>query len=128
MEPVHLFDLAARHAQWASIRQTVISGNVANADTPGFAARDIEPFKNVLDSTHLRMTQTSPRHLDISGSPFGTGSTVREDTWAVNYSGNTVSLDEEMVKAGEVNRAYMLNNSIVRSFHRMFLASVRGGM
>jgi len=127
LQPVHLFDLAARHAQWASIRQTVISGNVANANTPGFAARDVEPFESVLDSTHLSMAKTASNHLDISGSAFGTSTDIQRDTWNVHYSGNSVSIDEEMVKAGEVNRAFMLNNGVVKSFHRMLLSSVRVG-
>ncbi|MBZ8131786.1 flagellar basal body rod protein FlgB [Afifella sp. IM 167] len=127
MQPVHLFDLAARHAQWASIRQTVISGNVANANTPGFAARDVEPFETVLDSTHLVMAKTQANHLDISGAAAGTSPDVQRDTWNVHYSGNSVSLDEEMVKAGEVNRAFMLNTSVVKSFHRMLLSSMKSG-
>lgn len=125
MQPVHLFDLAARHAQWASVRQTVVTGNVANANTPGFVARDVEPFQSVLQKTQLTLARTEARHIDIAGGELGTAKTREEDSWDINFSGNSVSLDQELVKADETSRAFSLNAAVVRSFHRMVLASVR---
>ncbi len=40
-------------------------------------------------------------------------------------SGNNVSLEQELLKAGEVNRAYRLNTSIAKVFHRMIMTSSR---
>jgi flagellar basal-body rod protein FlgB len=127
VQPVHLFDLAARHAQWASVRQAVITGNIANANSPGFAARDIEPFHDILDSTHLEMARTSAAHIDTAGAELGAGKTGVADSWDVTYSGNSVSIDQELVKADEVSRAFSLDAGIVKAFHRMLLASVRSG-
>lgn len=127
MQPVHLFDLAARHAEWTSIRQTLITGNVANANTPGYAAREIQPFEDVLDSTRLEMARTSSNHVDVAGVELGSGRSTQEQSWDVSYSGNSVSLDQELVKADEVNRSFALDAGIVRAFHRMILASVRSG-
>ena len=45
--------------------------------------------------------------------------------WEIIHSGNSVSLEQEMIKAGEVNRAYALNTSVVKAFHRMLLASAK---
>jgi flagellar basal-body rod protein FlgB len=41
------------------------------------------------------------------------------------HSGNSVSLEQEMVKGGDVNRDYSMNTAIVRSFHRMLLSSAK---
>ena len=41
---VNLFELAAKQAQWLSVRQSAIAGNVANVNTPGYHALDVEPF------------------------------------------------------------------------------------
>ncbi len=60
MSSIHLFDLAARQAQWLSVRQATVAGNVANANTPDFRARDVQPFADVLDKTQLTMAATSP--------------------------------------------------------------------
>ncbi|MCT8267839.1 MULTISPECIES: flagellar basal body rod protein FlgB [Afifella] len=125
MQPVHLFDLAARQAQWASVRQSLIAGNIANANTPGYVARDIEPFSKILDSTHLEMTRTASGHVDTSGTSLETGKIKPEDSWDVSFSGNSVSIDQELIKAGGTERAFQLNASLVKAFHRMFLMSVR---
>ena len=34
MQPIQLFDLASRQAEWLTIRQQVVAGNIANANTP----------------------------------------------------------------------------------------------
>ena len=127
MQPVHLFGLASRHAEWLSVRQAVITGNVANANTPGFRAKEVEAFEDVFDSTHLTMARTAPGHVDVNGVELGSAATATGNSWDISYSGNSVSLDQELVKADEVNRAYNLDAGIVRAFHRMFLASVRSG-
>ncbi len=125
MDKIYLFDLASRHAAWASVRQSAIAGNIANADSPGYRAVEVEPFSAVLNKTHLTEAQTNPRHLSMSASGVETMKMKDEDSWSVSEDGNTVSLDQQMVKAAEVGGAYTLNTSIVRSFHRMVLASVR---
>jgi flagellar basal-body rod protein FlgB len=44
----------------------------------------------------------------------------------VVHSGNSVNLEQEMMKAGDVNRAHALNVNIVRSFHQMLINAVKG--
>ena len=51
MSEVYLFQLATQRTQWLHARQSLIAGNVANANTPGYSARDLVPFTAVLDST-----------------------------------------------------------------------------
>jgi flagellar basal-body rod protein FlgB len=41
-------------------------------------------------------------------------------------SKNTVVLENEMMKAGEVRRAFELNTAIVTAFHSMMMAAVKG--
>lgn len=125
MEPLFLFNLASRHAQWASVRQAAIAGNIANANTPGYRAVDAEPFSAVLDKTHLTLARTASSHLDVTGAGVPVTKMNAKDGWDTSTSGNTVSLEQEMLKADDVNRAFSLNTSIVRAFHRMVLASVK---
>lgn len=125
MEPLFLFGLASRHAQWASLRQAAITGNIANANTPGYKAVDVEPFSAVLDKTRLSMERTQAGHMAPPGAGAPSAKADVKDGWDVTASGNSVSLEEQMLKADEVNRAFTLNTSVVRSFHRMILASVK---
>ena len=34
-------------------------------------------------------------------------------------------MEQELIKAGEVNRAFRLNTSVAKAFHRMMLASAK---
>ncbi len=123
--PVYLFDLASRQSQWLAARQTTISGNVANANTPGYRARDVEPFADVLDKTKLTMAATNGGHIGFEPSRAEAAKVKKSESWDTVYSKNSVSLEQELIKAGEVNRQHSLNTSIVKSFHRMLLSSVR---
>ncbi|NJM35716.1 MAG: flagellar basal body rod protein FlgB [Rhodomicrobium sp.] len=128
MRPIHLFELAAQSNSWLSSRQTQIAGNVANVNTPGYRALDLEPFEEVMAATRLQMSATRRGHMTPDQAAVtGSTETRNEDSWEVFHSGSNVSLEQEMLKAGEVRRNYALNSNILRSFHRMLIASARPG-
>ncbi len=126
MGPIHLFDLAARQAQWLSVRQATVAGNVANANTPDFRARDVQPFADVLDKTQLTMAATSSLHLEAEADGIAGARLRPDDITEQTHSGNTVDVEQEMMKAGEIAREYSLNTSIVKAFHRMMLSVAKG--
>lgn len=126
MGPIQLFDLAARQARWLSSDQAVIASNVSNANTPDYRARTLQPFTAVLDQTALELASTRTGHLSMTPADQQRAA-VREDSpWETSESGNSVSLEQEMMKASDVNRAFSLNSSIVKAFHGMLMASVKG--
>ena len=49
----------------------------------------------------------------------------KSEPWETTHSGNSVSLEQELINAGDVNRAYRLNTGIAKAFHRMLLASAK---
>lgn len=126
MGPIHLFNVASRANHWLSVRQSTIAENVANANTPGFKAQDVKPFGSVLDSMAGAMATTSPQHLSFAPAGSARAESTPVEGSEVLHSGNTVSLEKEMAKAGEVNRAFALNTNIVKAFHRMLMASTKG--
>jgi flagellar basal-body rod protein FlgB len=122
---MQLFSLVSRHNQWLAVRQSTVAGNIANANTPGFRAQDVQPFEAAVEQARLAMAATRPGHLS-SGPANAPGTELRrEEPWETTHSGNNVSLEQELLKSGEINRAYRLNTGIVRSFHRMIMASSR---
>jgi flagellar basal-body rod protein FlgB len=127
MESIQLFTVASRQAEWLSVRQTVVSGNIANANTPGFRAKDVTGFNAVLQGTQMPMKSTNPLHItDSSTESYVVESEVNEGS-ATQLSGNSVDLSEELMKQGSVKRDYDLNTAIVKSFHKMLLMTVRKG-
>jgi flagellar basal-body rod protein FlgB len=125
--PVYLFDLASRQSQWLAVRQATIAGNISNANTSGYKALDVEPFTSVLDKTQLAMTGTDQGHMGLDAPHVRSAKVKKTDSREIMHSGNSVSLEQELEKAGTVNREHSLNTSIVKAFHRMIMASTRSG-
>jgi flagellar basal-body rod protein FlgB len=120
LNPIYLINLAAQQASWASTRQATITGNIANANTGGYTALDVEPFQASLDALGSSgLARTNPAHMGDDAEQF-TGATI-----AVSDSGAPVSLDQELVKADDTNRTFALDTTIMRAFQQMLMMSVR---
>lgn len=126
MGPIHLFEVTSRVNQWLTVRQSAIAQNVANANTPGFKAQDVKPFEHTLDAMNLAMASTGPGHMTYAPTAEARTQLEVDERGEVLHSGNTVNLESEMSKAGEVNRAYALNTSVLKAFHRMLMTSAKG--
>jgi flagellar basal-body rod protein FlgB len=127
MQPIQLFELASRQAEWLSVRQSVVSGNIANANTPAFKAQDVAPFSEVLQNTRLPMTATNPMHFTDSPGETYVVASGKDKGAASQLSGNSVDLADELMKEGMVKRDYDLNTGLVKAFNKMILMTVRKG-
>jgi len=125
MTPVHLFNVISQNNRWLAVRQATIAGNIANANTPGYKALDVEPFAAVMEQTRLTMAATNPAHMTSAGEVKQAAAVGTEQPWEITHSGNSVTLEQELIKAGDVNRAFKLNTSVLKAFHRMLLASAK---
>ena len=125
MTPIHLFSVVSQHNRWLAARQATIAGNVANANTPGYKALDVQPFEMAMQQARLAMAATSPGHMTSADANAPAPGVRKEEAWDVTHTGNSVSLEQELIKAGDVNRAYRLNTSVAKAFHRMILASAK---
>ena len=125
MEPIHLFDLANRQARWLSTSQSVIAANIANAATPGYRAQAVAPFSEALSKTALQLASTDPAHLALDPAQAQASAIKDESPWETTDSGNTVSLEQELIGAGDVNRAFSLNTSLVKAFHGMLMSAAK---
>ena len=110
---------------WLAGRQSVTASNIANADTPGYRAREAAQFSAVLDATPLTLATTSPAHLQVTGGSTPAGNQRVGDSWDSAHSGNNVSIEQELMNAGANSRLMNLDIGLARSFHRMFLTSVK---
>ena len=126
MQPVNLFALASQQARWLSVRQTAVSSNIANANTPGYGAVDVEPFEAVLNQTRVAMRATHPGHIAVGATADALAVRQVNESTPTMPSGNTVELETELMKSGEVRRSMELNTAIVKAFHRMLMMTTRG--
>ncbi len=60
MEPIYLFDLASSQPRWLAIRQATVAQNIANANTPGYMAKEVAPFGDIYEQTQLSSSQPIP--------------------------------------------------------------------
>ena len=127
MDPIGLFSLASRKTAWLAARQATVATNIANANMPGYQARDVASFNDVLAKTRLDVASTEAGHLQVGGPGSGDAAVpeVTDDAFDVTESGNTVGLEQQMIRSGEINRDYALTTNIVRSFHAMLMASLK---
>jgi flagellar basal-body rod protein FlgB len=91
-----------RGLDMAALRHKLISSNIANEETPGYRAKDInfqQELAGMLGST-LEMSTTSAMHVG-SASDRRALPAVTEETAGAALDGNTVSLEKEMVKMAE---------------------------
>jgi flagellar basal-body rod protein FlgB len=113
-------------------RQQVISTNIANVDTPGYSAKQINfetTLKNSLDkgTAKVAMLKTNPAHLD-SSSPLSdilsttnrAGGTYRED-------GNDVDIDTELIDMSETNIKYQAISQGVSTKLLLLKSIAQGG-
>lgn len=96
------FAVARQALNGLSRRQTAISANVANIDTPGYQRREVtfeDALKAQVGLTPTAMRTTDPRHFASALTPAdATGSTTRpRDVVAERNDLNDVSIDEEMI-------------------------------
>ena len=127
MDPVFLTDLASRKSAYLAAREATLAGNIANQNTPGYRAKDLVPFTDVLAQTELRLASTDAGHLpaqDGAGS-VAFRNTEQDGGFEVTETGNSVGVEQQMMKTGEINREYALTTNIVKSFHAMLMASLR---
>lgn len=104
-QSLDIFRLSGAMAAHAGARQAVVARNIANADTPGFQAQSIAPFRDVyrtVDASVMRATRAD--HL--GGTPLSRASPAGAALVEPAPNGNAVSLELEMVRGVEASREH----------------------
>jgi len=126
-----LFTLMAKRLSWLGQRQQVLANNVANADTPGYRARDLKAlsFKKVLggEGAKLGMAATNAAHLAGQSRKPAANAVEKTDSHEIVISGNSVSLEEEMMKVGKTMMDYQLTINLYRKHLSMIKTALGRG-
>ena len=124
LSKITILQLAKNRLAWLSQRQEILAQNIANADTPKYRARDIEPFKfeRMLRSsvTPVNVSRTQANHL--SGHRSSVGEYAEEKTrkpFETAPSGNSVILEEQMAKINETSISHKLTIQLYKKHLRM---------
>ncbi|NVN02675.1 MULTISPECIES: flagellar basal body rod protein FlgB [Asaia] len=112
-----VLDLATRRMQWLQSRESVLAGNVANANTPGYVSRDLPQFAGVLkDHLAVSLARTDAGHI---ASPTSQSST-KKDVGSSSIDGNQVDLETELEKIAATDDQQKLAANAYSTYMSMF--------
>ena len=111
LDNIPLFDAIRGRLGWLEERQRVIAQNVANADTPGFAARDLrapDDFAHAMmqQSQGVGMMRTSTAHMAIQPQRAVNYASMTSPDSETTLDGNSVVVEEQMLRMAESRMAH----------------------
>ena len=121
-EKLELTRMAQSLAAYSGARMSVIAENVANADTPGYKARDLAAFSQMFEEAGDPMRATRSGHLAAASSSTVPQPDVVRGRESPN--GNSVSLEAEMVKSVEARQSQDMALAIYRATSDVIRASL----
>jgi flagellar basal-body rod protein FlgB len=114
---IPLLEAITRRMSWLGERQSVLAENVANADTPGYVAKDVKPpsFAELVSGApqKLPLATTNPGDMQPPGDKSGF-EVVSPPTGERAPDGNAVSLGAQMMKISDTANDYALTTSLYR--------------
>jgi flagellar basal-body rod protein FlgB len=142
----HALDFQAKALLIRADRQRVIASNIANVDTPGFAARDIN-FKDAMNSalgtgSNLTLARTTsaavnndgtsnPAHIPLQSTMSSLGG---NDSPTLEYTtqsqpamdGNSVDMDRERANFVDNSVRYEATLRFINGSSRTILSAIQG--
>ena len=126
-----LFQRLSDRMGWLSARQDVLSQNVANADTPAYTPRDLkaETFDDHMKKLEpVAPELTSPMHMQgtipVEKQP---GSEKTKTQYESSPSGNSVVLEEQMMKLSQTQADYSQIVNLYRKHVDMLKTAIGRG-
>ena len=125
MTPVDgITNLLQNYLDVQSRRAEVISGNIANADTPNYIAKKLE-FND-----YLRDAARNAMQPNQNSSNAGLSSSLRvvdQDSEVVGLDGNTVDTGREMAELAQTGNSFTFGAKMLQSRLRLLRMAIREG-
>ncbi|MEQ8442017.1 MAG: hypothetical protein RIM33_08230 [Alphaproteobacteria bacterium] len=129
-----LFGMMTQRMDWLSQRQRVLSENIANSDTPDYAARDLEQlsFSDTMQRQQMQVTLavSEPQHVAMpqADNRFEEGSAG--SVYETSVSENSVVLEEQVMKMAQTSGEFNVTTNLYKKYlalHRIALGRNGGG-
>lgn len=115
-----------------SERQRVVAQNLANSETPGYKAREVAApdFASLVGGSGKIATpkvQLTDRMKGLGAiQPLGAGVILDKDITETKPDGNNVTLEEQLLKMGEIQADFTAMTSLYRKQMMMLKTAVGG--
>ena len=113
-----LVRLMAEKMSYLGQRQAVLAQNVANANTPGYKAKDLTTFSfdDALKDAGSAMRVTDPRHIVPASMDGVNALTKKAKTYETVPSGNSVEIEQQMM---EVSKTAVDYQAVAGIYHKV---------
>ena len=104
-----------------SRRSQVIAGNIANADTPGYVAKELK------FDEYLREAAAQSANPNAARLPLTQPSIVEQTPTSIGLDGNTVDTGREMADLAQVGSSFNFGAKMLQSRLRLLRSAIREG-
>ncbi len=132
-----MLSMMTKKLTWLGRRTEVLAQNIANADTPGFKARDVKRvnFAKLVakEQGTLAITNvprvTNAAHLKGTIAPQASlfADERSPDLYGASFNGNTVSAEQQLMKLGETQAAHQMTLNLYRKHLSMLRIAIGRG-
>ncbi|MEI9996521.1 MAG: flagellar basal body rod protein FlgB [Rhizomicrobium sp.] len=136
VDSMPLLAMLKQRMSWLGARQNVLAQNVANADTPGYTAKDLKPvefadmLKGATSPSQFQggMSVTDPRHISLAPQGQPEFADFNSPDTEASPTGNSVSLEQEMIRVSDTQAEYQAaSNLYAKAVGMMKTAIGHGG-
>ena len=122
-----LIEMLKTRMHFHQARQKVLAENVANSDTPGFKPQDVrepsfDPRGRAVGGS-LGVARTNAAHLTLSAARPGINE-INARRFETSPSGNSVNLEDEMLKVAQNQSDYQLAASLYQKSMQMLKTAI----
>ena len=117
--------------QLRAARQQILASNIANVDTPGYQARDIDfnaALTNAMQARHMPgLTHTSQGHLTITSTDGMIGNPLAYTVQTQpSLDGNSVDLDQQRANFADNTIRYESTLRFINGHVSTMLSAIKG--
>jgi len=106
-----------------SKRSQVIAGNIANADTPGYVAKELEFDEYLRNAARESELPLSKQNQQTVNQPR----IVEQESSVIGLDGNTVDAGKEMADLAQTGTNFNFGAKMLQSRFRLLRSAIREG-
>ncbi|MBV4366171.1 flagellar basal body rod protein FlgB [Erwinia sp. BNK-24-b] len=115
-------------------RQEILASNIANADTPGYQARDIDfasQLSKVMEQgraqgTGMSLATTSSRHIAAQSAEPSSADLMYRVPSQPSLDGNTVDMDRERTEFADNSLKYQTDLTVISGQIKSMMSVLQG--
>ena len=121
--------LLAKLLDYSTVKQKVLSKNIANIGTSGYQREDVKFNKVLNDSITSSLKATSSRHIGFSKVSMQSGSEfeiVKDESTEKTSGINNVDIDQEMAELAKNNLTFRFAARKLSGYYRTMQKVIKG--